>query len=120
MIRAFLLAIFIATAQAGTYQNPIVSGFAPDPSVCRVGGDFYLANSSFTMFPSLPVYHSKDLVNWKLIGYGGTRDEQTPLKGRGFNSGVWAPTIRHHDGTFYLVVKNQAAREHILLKSKDP
>ena len=51
-----------------TYHNPIIPGFAPDPSICRVGDDFYLINSTFEYFPGIPIYHSRDLVNWKLIG----------------------------------------------------
>jgi xylan 1,4-beta-xylosidase len=119
---AFLMAfvLVVATASAAVYRNPVISGFAPDPSICRVGTNFYLCNSSFTMFPALPIYQSSDLVNWKLIGHAGTRESQVPLLGGDFNSGIWAPTIRHHDGRFYVIVKNQAANEMILLSTKDP
>ncbi len=103
-----------------SYRNPIISGFAPDPSLCRVGTNFFLVNSSFTMFPALPVYQGSDLVNWKLIGHAGTRESQVNLLGGDFSSGIWAPTIRHHNGTFYVIVKNQAANEMILLSTQDP
>lgn len=58
-----------------TYRNPILPGYHPDPSICRVGGDYYLVNSTFEWYPGLPVYHSKDLVNWELIGYGMTMED---------------------------------------------
>ncbi len=87
-----------------TYQNPILPGFHPDPSICRVGEDYYLVNSTFEWYPGLPVYHSRDLVNWELIGYGAHRPEQLPLSDGLRNSGgVFAPTIRHHEGTFYII-----------------
>ena len=86
-----------------TFRNPILPGFHPDPSICRVGEDYYLVNSSFEWFPAIPVYHSRDLVNWKLIGYGLHRPEQIALpEGMQDSHGLWAATIRHHDGLFYL------------------
>ena len=60
-----------------TFRNPILPGFNPDPSICRAGEDYYLVTSSFTWFPGLPIYHSKDLVNWKLIGHGLDRSQQS-------------------------------------------
>jgi len=117
---ALLCLCLMISARADSYHNPIISGFAPDPSICRVGTNFYLCNSSFTMFPALPIYQSSDLVNWKLIGHAGTRPSQVGLLGGDFNSGIWAPTIRYHDGTFYVIVKNQAANEMILLSATDP
>jgi xylan 1,4-beta-xylosidase len=115
-----VLAAFYCHLQAESYTNPVISGFAPDPSICKVGGDFYLVNSSFTMFPALPIYHSRDLVNWKLIGHSATRENQVPLLGGDYNSGIWAPTIRHHDGTFHVIVKNQVSGEISLFHTKNP
>src|SRR5450756_2218945 len=66
---------------AQTYQNPIIPGFHPDPSICRRGEDFYLVNSTFEYFPGLPIYHSKDLVHWQLIANALDRPSQLPLKG---------------------------------------
>ncbi len=87
-----------------TYQNPILSGFHPDPSVCRVGDDYYLVNSSFEWYPGLPVYHSKDLVNWQLIGHAMERPLQVELpKGLMDSRGAYAATIRYHDGVFYVI-----------------
>ena len=115
-----LLLSLIGLATAGTYQNPVISGFAPDPSICAAGEDFYLVNSSFSMFPGLPVYKSKDLVNWEIIGHAASDRDQAPLLGGDSDSGFWAPTIRHHQGTFYVIVKNQTASEIVLLSTKDP
>lgn len=84
------------------YENPILRGFHPDPSICRVGGDYYLVVSSFEYFPGLPIYHSVDLVNWKQIGNCLQRAEEFPLLEVGDSGGVWAPTIRWHGGTFYV------------------
>lgn len=64
------------------YKNPIIPGFNPDPSICRVGEDFYLVTSTFEFFPGVPVYHSKNLVNWELINYCLTTDSQLPLEGQ--------------------------------------
>lgn len=86
------------------FTNPIISGFHPDPSICRVGDDYYLVNSSFEWYPGLPIFHSKDLVNWELIGYGIHRPDQVPIpEGLQDSRGVYAPTIRYHDGLFYII-----------------
>ena len=84
------------------YKNPILKSFHPDPSICRVGDDFYLATSSFSYFPGLPVYKSKDLINWSLAGNAITREEQLPLGEASASGGIWAPTIRFQDGVFYI------------------
>ncbi|KJF45304.1 glycoside hydrolase family 43 protein [Draconibacterium sediminis] len=104
----FIIVLFVIgntlIAQPETYKNPILPGYHPDPSICRVGEDYYLVNSSFEWYPGLPVYHSKDLVNWELIGYGMHRPEQVELPvGLGDSRGVYAPTIRYHEGVFYII-----------------
>jgi xylan 1,4-beta-xylosidase len=63
------------------FQNPILPGFNPDPSICRVGDDYYMVTSSFLWYPGIPIYHSKDLVNWGLFGHGITRPEQLNFNG---------------------------------------
>jgi alpha-N-arabinofuranosidase len=83
--------------------NPIIPGFNPDPSICRVGEDFYLVTSTFEYFPGVPVYHSRDLVNWKLIGHALHTPEALNLDGIESSGGIYAPTIRHHEGTFYMI-----------------
>ena len=85
------------------FRNPILPGSHPDPSICRVGSDFYLVTSTFEWFPGLPVFHSRDLVHWRQLGHVLDRPEQLPLDGVRASGGLYAPTIRHHDGTFYVV-----------------
>jgi xylan 1,4-beta-xylosidase len=88
---------------AGEYANPILQGFYPDPSVVRVGSDYYLVNSTFGWFPGIPVWHSRDLVNWTQIGNAIDRPGQLKLDGMSMWQGVYAPDISWHDGTFYIV-----------------
>jgi xylan 1,4-beta-xylosidase len=92
-----------ATVEAGAYRNPILSGYYPDPSVTRVGGDYYLVNSSFAYFPGIPVWHSTDLVTWTQIGNAIDRPTQLDMTGRAISEGVFAPDISYHAGTFYIV-----------------
>jgi len=87
----------------GRYRNPILSGYYPDPSVTRVGSDYFLVNSSFSHFPGLPVFTSKDLVHWTQVGNAIDRPEQLDFTGRTVSEGVFAPDISHHDGLFYIV-----------------
>jgi len=84
-------------------RNPIIRGFNPDPSVCRVGEDYYLVTSTFEFFPGVPIYHSRDLASWRLIGHVLTRNEQLNLTGIRASGGVYAPTLRYHDGLFYMI-----------------
>ena len=94
----------IANGQAPlTYNNPILSGFYPDPSICRVGNDYYVVTSSFAYFPGLPIFHSTDLVNWQQIGSAMDRKEQLDLTNAGVSRGLFAPSITYHDGTYYLI-----------------
>lgn len=108
-IAALCLAIFSTCllpanswSQPATISNPVVEGFAPDPSICRVGDDYYLCTSSFTWYPGLPIYHSRDLVNWQIAAHAIDRPGMVALDGVKDKDGVWAPTIRHHDGLFYI------------------
>jgi xylan 1,4-beta-xylosidase len=84
------------------FSNPILSGFYPDPSICRVGSDYYLVTSTFSYFPGIPIFNSKDLVNWKLIGYAMHRPEQLNTNGLGVSRGIFAPAIRYHQGIYYV------------------
>lgn len=85
------------------FENPILPGSHPDPSVCRAGSDYYVVTSTFEYFPGLPIYHSKDLVHWRLLGHVLDRPSQLPLRGVRASGGLYAPTIRHHEGVFYVV-----------------
>ena len=99
----------------GTFANPVIGGFYPDPSVCRVGDDYYLACSSFEYFPGMPVFHSRDLVHWEQVGNA----RQWPLPAATPSSGgVYAPTLRHHDGRFWLIVAD-ATGSTVLLTAAD-
>ena len=101
---------FSIVGQQEHFNNPILRGGYPDPSVCRVGNDYYLVNSSFEYFPGLPIHHSIDLVNWELVGHGLHRKSQCTgtmnLLDVQSNGGIHAPTIRYHDSTFYIITTN--------------
>ncbi len=88
---------------SGEYLNPIIAGFHPDPSICRAGDDYYLVNSAFNYFPSIPIWHSRDLVHWTQIGNVLDRPSQFPMRGGAMDRGTYAPTIRYHNGTFYVI-----------------
>ena len=98
-----------------TYHNPVIPGFYSDPSVCRVGHDYYLVTSTFEYFPGVPVFHSKDLVNWEQIGYCIHRKEQLP---QGMN--IFACTLRYHEGTFYMITTNVGRGGTFFVTAKDP
>jgi xylan 1,4-beta-xylosidase len=92
-----------------TFTNPVIAGMHPDPSVCRVGDDYYLACSSFEYFPGVPILHSRDLMHWEQIGNALDRPAQLVLPASTPSSGgVYAPTLRHHDGRFWLITTNVA------------
>lgn len=92
----------VLSQKSETFTNPILAGFYPDPSICRVGSDYYLVTSSFSYFPGIPIFHSKDLASWKQIGHVMDRPEQLDLDGLGVSRGIFAPSIRHHEGVFYV------------------
>ena len=100
-------------------KNPIVRGFNPDPSVCKVGEDYYLVTSTFEFFPGVPIYHSRDLANWKLIGHCLTRKSQLLLDGCQVSGGIYAPTLRYHDGMFYMSTTNCSHGGNFIVHAKD-
>jgi xylan 1,4-beta-xylosidase len=102
------------------YRNPVIPGFYPDPSICRMGENYYLATSSFEYFPGVPLFHSRDLVDWAPIGHCLTRSEQVPLERCRSSGGIFAPTLRYHDGTFYMVTTNVSGGGHFYVSAKDP
>ncbi|MNO19971.1 Beta-xylosidase [compost metagenome] len=83
--------------------NPILKGFNPDPSIVRVGDDYYIATSTFEWFPGVQIHHSRDLKNWSLIAHPLVRRNQLDMLGNPDSGGVWAPCLSYHDGTFYLI-----------------
>ncbi|WP_158849620.1 glycoside hydrolase family 43 protein [Saccharothrix deserti] len=103
------------------YDNPVIGGFHPDPSVCRVGEDYYLVCSSFEYFPGVPIFHSRDLVHWRQIGNVLDRPEQLPLPpDTPASRGIYAPTIRHHDGRFWLITTNVSTGGNFIVTAERP
>jgi xylan 1,4-beta-xylosidase len=108
------------TPRMTSYRNPVLPGFHPDPSVVRVGEWFYLVNSSFALFPGVPLHRSRDLVHWEPLGHVLARDSQLPLATAESWSGIWAPTIRYHAGTYYVITTNMAHGGNFFVTAKDP
>ncbi len=100
--------------------NPLIPGFNPDPSIVRVGEDYYLATSTFEYLPGVPIYHSKNLVDWALIGHVMTREGQLQMTGVPTGGGAWAPTIRYHDGIFYIVITDAMGRGTMIFTADKP
>jgi xylan 1,4-beta-xylosidase len=107
-----------------TYRNPVIAGFYPDPSVCRVGPEFFLATSSFTYAPGVPIFRSSNLVDWTQIGNVLDRPSQLDLSATSDWSslGIYAPTIRHHDGRFFMITTNVTAKgaQTFFVTGEDP
>lgn len=100
--------------------NPILTGFYPDPSICRVGEDFYIVNSSFAYFPGVPIFHSKDLAHWEQIGNVLDREEQLPLEGSEISRGIFAPTIRYNKGKYYMITTNVSNGGNFIVTADKP
>ncbi len=101
------------------YQNPVLRGFYPDPSVCQVDGMYYMVCSSFQYFPGVPLFESRDLVNWQQIGHVLTRPSQVSLGEVPSSGGVFAPTLRHHNGRFYMTTTNNSTRQNFYVWTED-
>jgi xylan 1,4-beta-xylosidase len=102
------------------YNNPIIPGFYPDPSICRVGEDYYLVTSSFQFYPGVPIFHSRDLIHWEQIGHCLTRESQLKLDQARNSGGIYAPTIRYHQGVFYMVTTNVSHQGNFYVTASDP
>lgn len=107
-------------AQPGEYRNPILQGFYPDPSITRVGSDFYLVTSTFAWFPGIPVFHSRDLVNWTQVGNAIDRPNQLNFEKLGLSRGVFAPAIEHRGGTFYILNTCVDCGGNFVITAQDP
>ncbi|RXZ51244.1 glycoside hydrolase family 43 protein [Agromyces fucosus] len=104
-------------------RNPVLPGFHPDPSICRVGDEFFVVTSTFEYFPGLPVHRSRDLVEWELIGHVVHREDQLDLSTVAASGGLFAPTIRHHDGRFFVVctlVGGEGRQGNFVVTATDP
>ena len=101
-------------------KNPIIPGFYPDPTICRVGDDYYLACSSFELNPGLPIFHSKDLVHWEQICNAISMENGLHLEKNAGNGGLMAPTIRYHNGTYYIMNANFSDAGNYIITAKNP
>jgi beta-xylosidase len=110
----------LTAPRGATYENPVIPGFHPDPSVVRVGEDFYLVTSSFEFFPGVPIFTSRDLVHWRQLGHVLTRESQLPLHKARASGGIYAPTLRYHAGTFYMITTNVDGGGNFFVTAKDP
>jgi len=129
MIKEFISAIVFAScvffccevsAQTTTLVNPILTGFYPDPSVVQVGTDYYLVNSTFSYFPGIPVFHSKDLKNWKQVGNVISRPSQMDFMGEKLTRGLFAPAISYHNGTYYVTCTDIDHDGNFIVTAKNP
>ena len=131
-LQKIILFVAIGSLHAQTFKNPILAGGYPDPSICRVGDEFFMVNSSFEYFPALPIHKSKDLVNWELVGHGLNRLEQVSgqinLIDVQSNGGIHAPTIRFYNGKYYIIttnvyydeIKQRATATNFIITSSNP
>jgi xylan 1,4-beta-xylosidase len=129
MIKQFISAMFLvgfallgsrAMSQTTTLVNPILTGFYPDPSVVKVGSDYYLVNSTFSYFPGIPVFHSRDLKNWKQIGNVIDRATQMNFMGEKLTRGLFAPAISYHNGTYYVTCTDIDHDGNFIVTAKNP
>lgn len=107
----------------GEFYSPVLQGCYPDPSITRKGNDYYLINSSFSMVPGVPIFHSKDLVNWKQIGHVLDRPSQLKVERAGISAGIYAPDIKYnpHNNTFYMITTQIAGGfGNMVVKTQDP
>ena len=112
------------------YNNPVQRGFFPDPSVIRVGDDYYMVNSSFQYFPAIPISHSKDMIHWHIIGHAVTNPEWLDLSDIKDSHGIWAPDIEYVDGKYYIYAtlrlngdgkrENNVLRRQLVVTSDKP
>ena len=105
------------------FYSPILQGCYPDPSITKKGEDYYLVNSSFSMFPGVPIFTSKDLVNWKQVGHVLDRPSQLKVEKGGVSHGIYAPDIKYnkHNDTFYMITTQIAGGiGNMVVKTKDP
>jgi xylan 1,4-beta-xylosidase len=104
----------------GKYRNPVIAGFYPDPSIVRVGPDFYLVHSSFAWFPGIPVWRSRDLVHWHRLGNAIDRPGQLDFGAVGLSRGVFAPGLAWHAGRFYIVGTCVDCGGNFVITARDP
>lgn len=101
-------------------RNPVLPGFHPDPSICRSGADYYVCTSTFEYFPGLPIYKSRDLLTWTLEGHALHRPEQMDFSKTLCSDGIFAPTLRYHEGVFYVISTQVGGRGNFIVSAKHP
>jgi xylan 1,4-beta-xylosidase len=119
-LAALLLQNTVSSAQSTELVNPIMTGFYPDPSIVKVGTDYYLVNSTFSYFPGIPVMHSKDLKNWKQVGNVISRPSQMNFMGDRMTRGLFAPAIEYHNGTYYVTCTLIDHKGNFVVTAKNP
>lgn len=102
------------------YTNPVLPGFYPDPSVIRVEDDYYLVTSTFEYYPGVPIFHSKNLIDWKQIGHVLHSDNQVNLLSRNSSEGIYAPVLRYHDGVFYMITTDVYGISNFYVTATNP
>ncbi|QKX17220.1 glycoside hydrolase family 43 protein [Microbulbifer sp. YPW1] len=112
--------IFEQPVAKDEYRNPILAGYYPDPSIVQVEDDYYLVNSSFAHYPGIPVFHSRDLVNWTQLGHVIDRPDQLDFADLGISRGIFAPAISYNEGTFYLVTTCVDCGGNFVVTAEDP
>jgi xylan 1,4-beta-xylosidase len=117
---AGIFTVPFTSAQSITLVNPVLAGFYPDPSVVKVGTDYYLVNSTFSYFPGIPVFHSKDLKNWKQVGNVISRTSQMNFVGDRLTRGLFAPAISYNNGIFYVTCTLIDRKGNFVVTAKDP
>ena len=123
----FITYCFATKKASDTFNNPVISGFFPDPSVVRIGSDYYCVNSTFNYFPGIIISHSKDLVNWKQIGHVFSKSEEIDLTSFFDGMGIWAPDISYYNGEYYVFYctvqlskdRSTNVRGNFMVKSKN-
>lgn len=115
-------ALFKTALPGDKYQNPVLAGFHPDPSITRAGDDYYLINSTFGFYPGIPIFHSRDLVTWTQIGNALNRPDMMPFTSNiGLSgSGIYAPAIRYKDGLFYIITTCVGCGGNFVITARDP
>lgn len=111
---------YLQAQPKGKFYNPILAGFYPDPSLVKVGSDYYLVTSTFGYFPGIPIFHSKDLTTWNQIGHVLDRNEQLKLDGLGVTRGIFAPAIKYHKGIFYVTCTLVDGGGNFVVTAKNP
>ncbi|MGQ8336254.1 glycoside hydrolase family 43 protein [Sunxiuqinia sp. A32] len=120
LIMIFLVFRSMVYAQVDTYTNPVIRGFNPDPSICRVGEDYYAISSTSYIYPGIPIYHSRDLVHWKMIGHCLTRPEHYLLDKNNNRPEIYAGTLRYHNGIFYMITTDVSGGGNFYITASNP